>query len=98
MSVAMRAVFMSQVAQPLPEQVHANAKNGQSRNEPNPGVNALGHDRVREKQNHYPKKEDANRVRERHDCAEKHRVPRGSLCSNKEGSDDSFAVTGRKRM
>ena len=98
MSVTMRAVCMSQVAQPLPEQVYANAKNGQSRNEPNPGINALGHDRIREKQNHYPKKEDANRVRERNDCAEKHGVPRGSSCSNQKGSDDSFAVTGRKGM
>ena len=70
----------------------------QARGEVEPRVELLGQDVLREGQRDEAEREDADRVRDRDDRPERHRVAGGAARAHQVGGDHRLAVAGRERV
>ena len=70
----------------------------QARGQRQPGIERLGDDEAREQQGDEAEREDADRVRDRHDAAEQDGVDGPALRSDEVPGDDRLAVSGRERV
>src|SRR5262245_65205526 len=74
----------------------ADAKHEQSRDEPDPRVELLRDDELRERERDEAEREDADRVRRGHDQPERGGVPGLPALADEVGGDDRLAVSRRE--